>query len=60
MRSRLNISHFKGFNVGGMFQDGTELLRELIDLVVGQLKARQAGYMDHLITGNAFSHGPKG
>ena len=40
-----------------MFQDGTELLRELIDLLVGKIKARQAGYMDHLITGNAFNHG---
>ena len=60
MRSRLNISHFKGFNVSSMFQNRAELLREPINLVVSQFKARQAGYMDHLITGNAFSHGPKG
>ena len=60
MGCRLHVSHFQGLNVGGMFQDGTELLRELVDLVVGQFKARQTRYMDHLVTGNALSHGPQG
>lgn len=60
MRSRLHIGNFERFNIGCVFQNRAELLREPVNLILGQLKARQASYMDHLITGQAFSHGAQG
>lgn len=60
MRSRLHIGHFERFDIGSMFQNRAELLGEPVNLILGQLKARQTGYMDHLIAGQAFSHGAQG
>lgn len=60
MRSRLHIRHFERFNVGSVFQNRAELPSEPVNLILGQLEARQTGYMDHLVTGQAFSHGAQG
>lgn len=60
MRGRRHLVHFQGFDVGGMLQDGAELLRELVDLAVGQFESRQARHMDYLVTGDAFGHRDQG
>ncbi len=60
MRRWLHIPDIERLDVGRMIEDVTELAGEPIDLVIGQLKPRQAGHVDHVVAGDAFGHGAKG
>ena len=47
-----DVVDLERLDVGGVVEDGTELIGELIELLVGQLEAGQVGDVSDVVTGD--------
>ena len=57
MRHRLDAVEVERLDVGRMIEDRRELIGVVLELVVGQVEAREARHMGDLLGGDALRHG---
>jgi len=56
VRGRGDVGDVEGRDVGCMFEHGTELPREALELVIGEVEAGQAGHMGSVVARDGISH----